>query len=269
MRRSRETTFWVEDNIFFGITLGADFCSEHEWGVKTINSLFGIKNTDESLMGIERYTINEISANLAFLKKGKRKISEALLYFDYTNSLPKALGDKSYPGKDFFDRKWLFSYKEPEGATSAWDEGSFAIRGFTQEEINRIEEVYNAFLNKDIAIWVGGSGPFGGGGLHLIIASKMPDYHKQKLWADHVEDKRINDVVNKTGIKQELEAAGKKYYALKPGFFLDENGNEFIKFFLNPQEQNTNNYGWFTVEELQQWTKGDGPIPKTKEGANK
>lgn len=33
-------------------------------------------------------------------------------------------------------------------------------------------------------------------------------------------------------------------------------------FWLNPMNQKKYNHGWFTIEELQQWAKDNGPIVK-------
>jgi hypothetical protein len=38
-------------------------------------------------------------------------------------------------------------------------------------------------------------------------------------------------------------------------------------YFLNPMRQQENNFGWFTVEELEQWMEGKGPIPGKKKAS--
>jgi hypothetical protein len=274
MRRSRGTNFLIEDDVFFGITLEADFTAEHEYGVKGITKAFGIPRDDRSKIGIERYIITEISTHLTLLKKGKRKVKEALLFFHtydriaeimrlYKKNREEAKAEE-YPNKDFFSWNELVSWQDPPQACSAWDENSFGVRAFSEEQVAQLEEVYEAFLSGDIAIWIGGGGPFNAGGMHLIIVSKMPNHIKQMLWSEHVEDNRIEDAVVKTGIREELKAAGKGYYALSPRFWKDEQGNEELKFFLNPHNQQKYDHGWFTVEELRQWTNEQGPVIKTE-----
>lgn len=55
------------------------------------------------------------------------------------------------------------------------------------------------------------------------------------------------------------------YYCLKPRWVSE---NEKLQtrypviFFLNPMRQREHDYGWFTVEELEQWTEGRGPVMK-------
>ena len=73
-----------------------------------------------------------------------------------------------------------------------------------------------------------------------------------------------------TGIEEVLKKAGKRYYALSPRWAASIKGTKNgevetkygVVFWLNPCDQYKNNYGHFTVEELQQWAKGEGPIPK-------
>jgi len=36
-----------------------------------------------------------------------------------------------------------------------------------------------------------------------------------------------------------------------------------VIFWLNPVDGRRNNHGYFTVEELAQWTQGTGPVPKS------
>ena len=36
MRRANDSKFWIEEGILIGLSLGADFTSEHEWGIAGI-----------------------------------------------------------------------------------------------------------------------------------------------------------------------------------------------------------------------------------------
>ena len=61
-----------------------------------------------------------------------------------------------------------------------------------------------------------------------------------------------------TGIEEVLKAAGKKWYALSPGW--RDKRKQHVDFFLNPCEQERYDFGWFTVEELRQWARDEGPV---------
>jgi hypothetical protein len=57
------------------------------------------------------------------------------------------------------------------------------------------------------------------------------------------------------------------YYACKPSWIHEESKYDTkydVIYFLNPQEQHRCNFGWFTVEQLDQWLAGTGPVIKEK-----
>ena len=56
MRRGYSNSGLIEENgTFFGISLGSDFCAEHEWGTKELQEILGI---DSKKMGIDGRTIS-------------------------------------------------------------------------------------------------------------------------------------------------------------------------------------------------------------------
>ena len=47
MRKGYDQQVWVgENNQFIGFGLGADFCAEHEWGIRGLKRCFGIAGTE-------------------------------------------------------------------------------------------------------------------------------------------------------------------------------------------------------------------------------
>lgn len=58
-------------------------------------------------------------------------------------------------------------------------------------------------------------------------------------------------------IKKRIEAAGLYWYALSDAPEADG------RYFLNPGEQDKYNYGRFTLEDLEAWIDGKGPIVKS------
>ncbi|WP_156883591.1 hypothetical protein [Salipiger mucosus] len=75
----------------------------------------------------------------------------------------------------------------------------------------------------------------------------------------------------KTGIEKKVRAAGLDFFALSPRWAKDCSTSKTkhdVAFWLNPREQNIHNYGIFTVEDLEAWTKGKGRVmAKAKEAA--
>jgi hypothetical protein len=53
--------------------------------------------------------------------------------------------------------------------------------------------------------------------------------------------------------------------ALRPSWVSDKkeaNTIYDVHYWLNPSDQNNDNYGWYTVEDLMLWAVNNGPIPK-------
>jgi hypothetical protein len=112
-----------------------------------------------------------------------------------------------------------------------------------------------------------------------------PDFI-QEMYDVDVDHNRLQEADSRTGIREFLKRAGEQqkapsrtfgkkfdYYALRPawaGSIKSTKDGEIrtdydVIYFLNPCHQDHNNHGWFTVEQLMEWTEGRGPIPKVKE----
>ena len=71
MRRGYKEFGIIEENgIFYGISLGWDFCAEHEWGIKGLKRILGI-NSDN--LGIKGRTITK-NDEVIFIKDKKQAL---------------------------------------------------------------------------------------------------------------------------------------------------------------------------------------------------
>jgi hypothetical protein len=122
--------------------------------------------------------------------------------------------------------------------------------------------IYNAIKIKDISIGLGSSYVFHNGGLKLVIVSKLPKEVIDQIYEADLDYKNLQEAAEKTGIYKILEKAGKGKYkgwmALSPSW-KDDNKKEVI-FWLNPEQQNIHQYGWYTVDDLKDWAKDRGKI---------
>ena len=58
---------------------------------------------------------------------------------------------------------------------------------------------------------------------------------------------------------------GRAYLCLSPQWISgDRKSQHPVMYWLNPADQDKNNAGWFTVEELDQWIAGTGPVVNSK-----
>lgn len=244
----------AEDNEPFGICFGCDFTAEHEWGIDGLRCTFGV-NTKRAA-GITRRTITRLPA-----LEDLHSDDDSLVYF----SCMKFLKDPSKPCPE------LRNQRQDQPLRTAWDESSFGAVAFTQESKAFLKELHEAILNLDVAMWVG-SAPTPNlktAGLVLAIVSLVPENFKTEMRADDLDREDLQKAAEETGIRDKLSDANLEYFALSPRWAKDVRGADDtshpVVFWLNPCEQDKNNFGYFTVEDLTQWVHGEGPIPKNKE----
>jgi len=259
---------------FMGVNLGASFCAEHEWGVKRLNQCLGI-NSDSKVMGIKRYHVGKVAEGVITLMEEPNDVA---LIIEEPSSWNKR--DKI----DNVSRELTFSSysKTPDFAT-AWDEKSLGIRVKGEKNIKKLKRVHEALLNNDAAVWLGGGHVFENAGLVIGIVSLIPKEMKDTMKAAHEDRKKLEDASEKCGIKQRIDEINNNfskehpgcydtplgYFALSPSWKRSDMKTKHpVMYWLNPRHQDKVNYGWFTVEQLEQWIEGKGPIPMTKKQMN-
>jgi hypothetical protein len=255
MRRGRNGNLYLsEDGEFLGINLGADYCAEHEWGLEGLATDFGLDKTAPP--GVARHQIRRIPTERyrTFAYRPKEK------YVGYV-----------FPEGEI-SREVAQLYEDEEFA-GAWSGSDFGIRFKDKKYAQLLAE---AFLSLDIAfLFLKNENPFGRSGLCLMIVSKMDPAVLESFAAEEAEQDRLLKLVKESGIEDRLKKAGDKaagnsrayprpfsYFALSPRWADDEHTK--IKFWLNPCDQKNVNFGWFTVEDLDDWIAGKGKVVAPK-----
>ena len=261
MRRAYHDTDFIldEDGNFIGINLGYDSCAEHEWGIKTIQNLFGI-GSDPKAVGLDKRKITSLHQEILHFSK---EDNEALLIFD--RSLASNIERKE-------DRiEWILTnlafFSSEKNIVTAWNERGFAIRVRHPRWIDYLQKLYEGFLNLDIAIGRSGNlNPFAGNGLTITLVSAFPQDAAETLAEKDRDYNRLQEADLATGIKEELKKSGKNWFALSPRWASEFNSEtEYeVMYWLNPREQDIHNFGWYTVEDLKLWAKDAGPVMKEK-----
>lgn len=260
MRRSYNSQVLFHDGIFVGIDFGYDFCAEHEFGITEIRKAFGL---NENFIGLKHYQNNKVpSGRQIRLQRDsfiKNKMNWCGLYFN-----AEYFGGKDEKIKNFLPLP--YKYTEDELCT-AWNSCSF---GFVVHKTQSwvIDDIMNAIKNFDLIIGTDNFPPFKQGGLKLLIASRMPMHAEYELRAFHEDCINLTKEVDLIGIEAFLAKHNKKFYALAPQWYSPtfKPNNRTLKtkykviFFLNPQNQSKYNSGWFTVEELIEWTQEKGIV---------
>lgn len=260
MRRSPKV-HWHVNADFFGVSLGADFVAEHEWGIKNLTDALGIKKEG---LGIE-----------------KRRVTNGeivhMLGDDNLYVTARCYGQKKTVEELNAVNEWSFRNEE---TVAAWDEEGFLIR--TKTEQGKLKELYEALKNGNAAVWLGGGKFLENAGLNVCIIDKVPAHLKELMQNSDEDSRKLKEEAEKTGIKKKIDEkndAWRKYkevecgrtvyeqpphgyYALSPAWInVTRKSKHKVMFWLNPANQGKNNYGWFTVEELELWLQNKGPIP--------
>ena len=286
------------------ISLGADFVSEHEHGVSGIYRDFGVDVSQiGKVPGIESRITKIKSPDLilkeyAIKPKGSAKRAKEIGDIGYIGTF-LGLIPEWLQHRDPSEMRELSAYArnkvsigengrtiyenglDYEPISGAWSDGDFGIFARKAEDREFLRELAEAFENNDVAIWLGGGGVFKNAGLCLAIASRLSQETKDGFVEVDSEKNRLIAADEKTGIKDRLKAASDAassprqwdrpftYYALSPRFIDAEQQAKHgtahpIIYWLNPTQQDRINFGWFTVEQLDEWIAGTGPIPKSK-----
>lgn len=243
MRAGRDQEMLELEGKLVGVNLGADYCAEHEWGIKGIQRELGI---DITKLGLDKRRISNVSKDLEWL--------ENIQIGSYKKDKARWSGiwfGKVYSGGHYFDSS---AYGD---LYSQWSENGFCILASTPEKVAQLKQVYEAFARNDIAIWLGGGGVFQNAGLCIAIASNLPKDVTDKWYQADVDANKIREEFAATGIEEKLKKAGKSYFALSPR--RDKDGS--LMYWLNPMQQDKNNYGWFKLDDLDAWARDEGPIP--------
>lgn len=176
----------------------------------------------------------------------------------------------------------------------AWSDSGFEIMAYSDGAKDFLNEVAAAIKEGDFACFKGGRGsnPFDRGGLVICIPSRVPQAYKDQMAEGHADRKRLLEAAAETGIegriRERIEGSGShrgfphvfseyRYHALAPAWATtikhrgDDRGGPVttdhpVIFFLNPGSKSAE-AGWYTVEELDGWLAGKGPVLKVSREA--
>ena len=257
MRRGQKADVVVDNDVKVGFTLGSDWCAEHEWGIKAIRSSFGMKDVD----GLERYAIRQHpGVPVFFFRRG----NDAVLVYQPSFAYNVARNEMDKVEQYAFSSSQFHRFQE-EMVIGAWDESSFGIRTFGKEMSDFLEEVYKAFQDLNIVITMAPGMFLENSGLVVAIKSRIPESVDEQYKKAHEDRRQLLKAAEETGIESRLKAAGLRFYALSPRWIPEAQriqSKHPVMFWLNPMEQDLYNAMWYTVEELDEWIAGKGPVIK-------
>jgi len=264
----------IENGIFYGISLGFDFCSEHEWGIKKLQEKLGI-NSEK--MGVDGRTVSTNDKSVIFVVEGNQAvlITKPWRYEEREPTFENVL-NRELKIDDYFNSKQTDESKKD--LATAWDENSFGILVQGDKNIAYLKELYESFKTNNIVFaYIGENNVFNNSSLSVLIKDKLPQEVIDQMYT---LDKKVNDLIEyekeigitnlKEKAKKNSSYQGEKYYcACSPKWInyedekLREDRKKELKtkydicYWVNYSDDD-NNYGWYNAEEIIKWLSTPG-----------
>jgi hypothetical protein len=239
------------------VNLGADYCAEHEWGIKRLYEAFGVKSELKNY-GLKRRKISKVPKSLVWVKMIDGRQGFAYRDFWFRSAEESLVGDSDLKSYEVFDREKRKMKPNPVQLCCAWSDVDFACVSKDPTDIKYLREIFDQFQKKNIIFTFSNALPaFENPGLIIAIADRMPNEVVEILTKADREAYEVEQFVVKSKVRELLKEKGKGYFALSARRWDDGS----IKFWLNPYDQHKVNYGYFTLEEVRQWADDKGPIP--------
>lgn len=286
MRRAYSDFSIIKDgDTFYGISLGYDFCAEHEWGIEDMRRNLGIGKDSKNLSLIdklkEKLRIGKNPDNLGLanrlVTKGetvifKKNKNNALL----TSCLPYGKNAQEATLEDLIPHDLSRSNLNKELST-AWDGKQFCIIVSGEQNIANLEDLYNQFQKNNVAITrINSDLPaFSNASLCILVADRIPQESLDDMYMVDKSAKDLVDYEEKIGLTKLKEKTRngykkEKYYcACSPRWinYLDAEarqkekekiGTKYdITYWINYSDDD-DNYGHYTVEEIEKWLSTPG-----------
>lgn len=284
MRRAYQDVDFVGDEekkYIIGISLGYDFCAEHEWGIKGIRRGLGMpEELTKKNFGLAFRTMSNYDEKRFTFFKTEKKVGKitypfaCLIYGDsWVGYSPEKM---PYDLKNYQDTmipgKWN---KEGKELITAWDESSFGIVVKGEQSIKYLEDIYEAFKKKDICIGLFGGGAFANARLTIAIKSRMPEGVEEIMKKGDFESFETSKL--KVEWEEKVRKDGKKsledFMCISPSFFAfgdKEKEKEEMKRWNTKYNfriwinASNDDYGWYTGEQVKRWIKSNKQLKEFK-----
>lgn len=199
-RATSEFEFIFKDDKFIGISLGYDFCAEHEMGIGELSDICNMKKLDRSTMGIDNRIINNIPKDSICLKTNVSKDEAALIIaYDYIV--------KRHANNCFGYTKQRIKPYSHKPLQTAWSYGDLGIYVSGVDKVKLLQTLTDAILNNNAALTyiTTSSKRLKSENLCLVIVSELDDNLKQDMYIVDKVVCDLNDYVADFGnLKKEL-----------------------------------------------------------------
>ena len=305
-KASSDYAIITNEDKFLGIALGYDYCAEHEWGIKELKRMFAIPESGRKNMGVKSRSITKNIPNLIFKKETYKKKKFAILY---TGHQYWREGEENHVPRDLANYKsdihWRMDYdkkhpsdhrRDKDPMVTAWSGGGFGVGVMGEENVQRLEELYEAFNNKNVVIAIinhRATNPFAGSSLSLMIKDRLPEeisdmmYSADKQFLDREDyekktgvpklKEKLRKIKNKNGYDDNLYGHNHGYHIACSPKWIDYDDAENreakkkeyhtkydIMYWVNYSDDD-DTHGHFTVEEIKEWLSGKKKLSEIRE----
>jgi len=251
--------FIYEDDVLIGVSTGFDFRAEHECGILELQNIAGITPLSRLKPKKKWFGLKTLEPNFG-LNRTTIKNSDNIL-----QGIAEMKDGSSYYVFGYNTSKNTFLFDKFEGDFDAyWNEESFIIASKDKESMT---EIVRAAYDEDLAFTTGGKVLTDYAGIRLVIKSKCSETLIEKCEQDDIEIYELRKLDRKIDVQKKLRKAGCQFFACSPRW-KDYEKRE-IHWWLNPQDQNNIESGFYTYDELIQWTNGKGPVFKKEDNTQK
>lgn len=268
MKPSRHDVGWYLDDQerLQGVCLGFDFTAEHEFGIAGLLRSFGVaqkpapgipgRTATKAPSIILRETLNlEAPGGIEGGRPAKGKGRAAMVPAAVLAVPQYVIPD---PSNSPLVRRYHLHLYGKHNLAASWDEGGFALLARGAQDVALLDEFAAAVSAADIVIAPPSGSGFMRGGLSLVIRSRLPQKVIEDVLEMDLREERLRKAFAATGIERELRAAGLNWYALCPKW--EGPGEDEIRVWLNPAEQRRYRHGWYSIQDLRLWARGEGPV---------
>lgn len=263
MRRAyNDLGFIQEGGVFIGVSLGYDFCAEHEWGIEDIKRKLNIPSLTRKTVGLKSRTMNVSKPENLFVYTEDGDITYLFVGQKYTWDERCSDRIPSYVLKPI-ELKYID--EEKDMLITAWDGKEFGMMAKGAKEREMLKELHANILKNNMTITYINAfklSPFSRSSLCILISDRIKEEYVNQMKAADNEYLDLQEIKNKLDLEKKIRPKFSDYslHYCGPSFITHDSKEELEKrkkekgtkhdviYWLNSSDV----YGWFTVEQLQE-----------------
>lgn len=277
-RPSYENEFIIRNGKLVGFAFGYDACAEHECGLRPLMQAFGLKKIQNKTSGVldklfpskpEYGLATRVATQLPpVVLHGVRTVDGVDVSYLIVDAEKRSFRDGQV---QYQVERVHRSYRKPTiEFSSAWADDAFVICG-SGPAAAYIDQIHVAIQSHTIALGSTRPNLTSAGGLCLYLVENFPADEfaaweaEERTATEELQAHKARWHKEASDVIPLLKSAGKEWFSLtaenaNANFFVGDDGQ--LRVWLNPCQQNVNNSGWFTADDLRQWAVNEGPVVK-------